>query len=140
MKKFIFAAVVFIIVFLVVILPLIINTVGSTDFYKMGDDIVPSIKSVVGERKLSGAETAVINSINTKKYTYTKIESPQTDIKEYFQYLMDNEGFEALSTSNRGDVNKIIRKSVDEGYIIVVSIEMHRQGYTIILQKGKGGM
>ena len=38
--------------------------------YEVGDDNIPSITSVVGEREVTGIESSVDNGISSKKYTY----------------------------------------------------------------------
>ena len=39
--------------------------------YTAGEDHIPSINSVVGEREVTGVESSVENGVNTLKYTYS---------------------------------------------------------------------
>jgi len=134
MKKYIFAFAVLSIVFLLVIVPLIARIIEATEYYKIGQNMVPSINSIVGERKLSEWTSSLIPM--KKTYEYTRVEDPKADIEKYYEYLIYNEGFIPI---NDGDGEKTVAKeSSKEGYIIVIDISIMGQGYLVTLVEGKG--
>jgi hypothetical protein len=135
MKKVVFAVLVFFVVFMLVVLPLTLRSIGTAEHYKIGADYIPSIKSVVGERKLSGAESSLVPL--KKSYHYTSVENPKLDIEEYCEYLTNSEEFILLDS--RGDnQRKLVKNSTKEGNVIVISISIRGQGYLITLEGGKG--
>lgn len=57
--------------------------------YELGDDFIPSITSVVGERKVTGVESSIDNGVVTKQYTYSST-SVYDDLWTYVQEFMDD--------------------------------------------------
>ena len=134
MNKIVFFACVFLTVFLIVIAPLIIRISGTAAYYKIGNDYIPSLSFVIGERKLSAVDTSRYPM--KKTYKYTRIENQQVDIKDYVEYLVNNDDFLILNSS--GDEKIIITKdSTKDGYLIVVSISILGKGYMITLEEVK---
>ena len=122
----------------------IVNGAGKMDYFKFGDDQIPSVKLALGEeRKLTGtSSSAALGGGQTKVFTYQVSGSDQsTDMIYYLTYLREKDGFLLLTdydfTGSEGTC-VVGRNSVDTGYIIQLQIDYDRSGYTISLLKQKG--
>lgn len=112
----------------------------DTEEYVIGDDSVKSIKTVVGERKANGVGTGVENGVTTKRYQYES-DTVQDDLITYTQYLLNEAGFiltQDMDLTVAPSTVQCAKQSVEEGQVIVMTIEYDLNGYTIIMQKGTG--
>ncbi len=108
--------------------------------YKLGDDTVKSIKTVVEKRKAVSVSTETSNGVQTKKIEY-KSDAVQEDLTKYVEYLRNEEGFiltKDVDLSLPASSFQLGKESKESGQILLMTIEYNPQGYTIILQKGEG--
>lgn len=119
-----------------------VNKIKNADEYNVSGDVIPSIKSVLGEvRNLSSVSTSIENGITKKEYKYTDVENVNTDIYKYIIYLMDNKGY--INTTDY-DLSKATgtlqlgATSVDEGQLVLIDIDYSLKTYTITITKGEG--
>lgn len=114
-----------------------VGKLQKADYYKMGEDNIPSIRLVVGERKLKGTSSSIENGIIKKLYEYQS-ETASDDISQYKQYLSEKEGYLVVKLENQDNILTYGKESIDEGEIILINIDSTPFGYTINLIKGKG--
>ena len=114
-----------------------VGNIKKADFFELGADQVPTVKLVVGERKITSVSSSIENGITTKIYEY-RSDSSVADIEQYIKYLREDEDFIVTSVNdNKNDVY-YGKNSVAEGRIILVYIDANPFGYTIKLIKGRG--
>lgn len=129
------------VVLLISIVILITHNASKADSYNVAGDIIPSMKSVVGVRKISGVSSNYGNDIVSKAYTYDGVSSVSDDLIKYVNYLAKNEGF---TTTKDYDLTKptgkiqMGKQSQDVGKIILVNIDFYLRGYKITIEKGVG--
>lgn len=107
--------------------------------YELRDDLIPSITSVVGERKVTGVESSIDNGAVTKQYTYSSA-SVYDDLWAYVQKLMDDgwlvtQDIDLNVIPGSGQLGKV---SNEEGQILLVSFTYDDSGYIIKLIRGNG--
>ena len=114
-----------------------VGNIKKADFFELGGDQVPTVKLVVGERKIASFSSSIENGITTKTYEY-RSDSSAADMEQYIKYLREDEDFIVTSVNdNKNDVY-YGKNSVEEGRIILVYIDANPFGYTIKLIKGRG--
>ena len=107
--------------------------------YELGDDPIPSITSVVGEREVTGVESSTNNGIVNKQYMYSSA-SVYDDLLTYVQKLMDSgwlvtQDIDLDVVPGSGQLGK---GSIEEGQILLISFSYDESGYIIEVTKGKG--
>ncbi len=107
--------------------------------YEAGDDRIPSITSVVGEREVTDVEISTKNGVVTKQYTYIST-SVYDDLLAYVNRLMQDDwlvtrDIDLNVVPGSGELGK---NSVDEGQIVLLSFSYEEGGYTVQIVKGKG--
>ena len=118
-------------------------TTGNTanaDEYKLGNDTIKSIKSVVEKRQVTSVATETSNGITTKKIEYVS-DTVYDDLLKYTQYLRNDGGFaltKDMDLSLTPSTVELGKLSNDSGKLIMMTIEYNSLGYTIIIQKGEG--
>ncbi len=117
-----------------------VGKAGKDTEYKLGDDVVSSVTAIVGERKAVSVGKSIENGVSEKHVEYTS-DTVQEDMIAYTQYLRNEGGFtltEDMDLSKVPAVVQMAKASVDEGKILVMTIEYNLNGYTVTLQKGVG--
>lgn len=107
--------------------------------YEMDSDSIPSITSVVGERKVTGVESSTNNGAVSKQYTYDS-SSVYDDLWAYVKALMDDgwlvtKDIDLKVVPGSGELGK---KSSEDGQIILLSFAYEDAKYVIKITKGKG--
>ncbi|MEG0872476.1 MAG: hypothetical protein RSE00_00885 [Clostridia bacterium] len=142
MKKFlkiffiIIGVIATLIIALIIGLKVISSNTTNADEYKMGEDLIPSLKAVVGKRQVSGIGASVENGITTKEIKYKTETTAGSDVNKYMGYLVENENF--FITKNNGTKVEISKKSVDSGKIIMMTFEKIANEYVFTIKKGVG--
>lgn len=112
----------------------------NAEEYKLGNDTIKSIKSVVEKRRVTSVSTETSNEITTKKIEY-KSDIVQDDLLQYTQYLRNEGGFyltEDMDLSVITSTVELGKTSNNSGKLIMMTIAYNSTGYTIIIQKGEG--
>lgn len=112
---------------------------GKLMQYELGEDIIPSITAVVGEREVTGVETSTDNGVASKQYTYSST-SVYDDLWAYVQKLMDDgwlvtEDIDLKVVPGSGQLGK---KASEEGHILLLSFVYEDGKYTIKISKAEG--
>lgn len=113
--------------------------VAKLEQYEMGDDAIPSVTSVVGERSVSSVKSSINNGVTTKEYTYSS-DSVYDDLLAYIVKLMD-EGWLVTKDIDLNVVpssGELGRESVEEGQIVLLTFTYDDDGYVITVTKGIG--
>lgn len=113
---------------------------ANADEYKLGNDTIKSIKSVVEKRQVTSVATETSNGITTKKIEYTS-DTVYDDLLKYTQYLRNEGGFALTKDMDlyvTPSTVELGKKSNDSGKLIMMTIDYNSFGYTIIIQKGEG--
>jgi len=119
---------------------LALNGTANADEYKIGNDVVASIKAVVGQRDVTSTETSISDGVTTKTMKYTS-DTVYEDLLEYATYLMEEEDFvltENMNLKVSPGTIEMAKESEEEGKILLLTIKYNKSGYTLILQKGAG--
>lgn len=119
---------------------LLYHKITHIEEYQLGDDIIPSISTVLGEGSASSVSTEMKNGITTKTITYQSA-SVQEDLYAYVEYLEEQEGFILTQDMDLNQVPSSVqmgKPSVDPGEVIILTMEYDHFGYTITLKKGEG--
>lgn len=117
-----------------------VKNASNRKVYKIGKEEIPSITSIVGERKALSVERSTVNGVKTKKTEYAS-ESVQNDLAQYTLYLREECGFLVTKDYDLTEVPSAIylaKKAEEEGYLIMVTIQYDLTGYTVICQEGRG--
>ena len=108
--------------------------------YEMGEDSIPSITSIVGEREVTSVGSSVNNGVSSKDYTY-KSDTVYDDLLAYVTALMD----QGWLVTKDIDLNVVpgsgelgMKSAVDEGQIILLSFTYDESEYVIKIIKGEG--
>lgn len=115
----------------------VLNNQKNADYYTLGADQIASVKTVVGVREISGVSTSTQNGVSAKTYDY-KSETSTTDVSQYVTYIVEEEGFIPTILNQQSDQPVYAKESVDEGKILIITIDDTGFGYTLTLQKGEG--
>ena len=113
---------------------------ANADEYKLGNDTIKSIKSVVEKRQVTSVATETSNGITTKRIEYVS-DTVYDDLLKYTQYLRNDGGFALTKDMNLSITPSTVelgKLSNDSGKLIMITIEYNSFGYTIIIQKGEG--
>ena len=111
------------------------------DAYDLGGgDSIPSINSVVGERKIEEVSTNTTNGVTTKGYQYAS-DTVSDDLIAWLSLLLDDHGYLGLTSFNVTEIpgsGQIAAESAEGGKIIIIEIDYRSDGYTISITKGEG--
>lgn len=141
MKKFF--KVVLILLLVVVVFVVAVGAWAIYTFYsqstneevKFGDDVIPTLYSVVGERKIITAGVGDENGVKYTKYTYDTNVVSTDDIKEYVLKLQGG-GF--VVTKDEDGMVEIATESKDIGDVVFVQIDYSSPNVIIMYVKTEG--
>lgn len=119
-----------------------INNIGNDSYYKIDDDKIISITSVVGKREINSISTKKSKGIITKKYEYKNVKNVKSDINSYIEELK-NSNYINTTDINLSKDNNVISFASYSAYdddIIIISISYNLNSYEIIVKKGSGSI
>jgi len=143
MVLIIIAGAVLVIGIIIVVALSVTGNVGDNDWIKIGKDEVPSVKLILGEKRVvTGVSSSIENGVTKKAITYSTSGNQSEEMETYALALVYDYGYyylnEADFSDSRGTDFRFAKKSVEEGYIVVVRIDYDRSGYTVTLSRGTG--
>lgn len=118
----------------------ITGNIASADEYTLGEDVIPSIKYVVEERKVVSASTEIKNGVTIKIMEFES-DSVQEDLLKYVLHLRESEDFYLTNDMDLSIIPGTIqmaKQSVEDNQIVMLNIEYSAFGYIIEIQKGEG--
>lgn len=117
-----------------------VGNTANAEEYKIGNDTIKSIKSIVEKRQVVSVSTKASNGVTTKTIEY-KSDSVQDDLLKYTQYLRNEGGFALTKDMDLREIPSTVqlgKNSNDAGKIVMMTIDYNSFGYTITIQKGEG--
>ena len=118
------------------------NNTITADYYKLGNDQIPSVSSVLGSRQSVHSYTGQYIDHVEMTIQYQVYGSNQgQDMWQYTNYLQSHLGFTpttALNFQGSSGSMALVANSQDEGQIILLEIAYDQGGYTITITKGAG--
>lgn len=117
----------------------ILKKAAELSEYEVGGESIPSITSVVGERKVTGVESKIENGVTMKQYTYEST-SVFDDLWAYITKCREDgwlitEDIDLHVTPGSGQLGK---ESSDDGKILVIAFAYEDGKYAIKITKGDG--
>jgi hypothetical protein len=117
----------------------VLSNAAELEQYEIGEDVIPSINSIVGEREVTGVESSTDNGVKVKQYTYAST-SVFDDLLQFVTRLREEgwlvtQDIDLEVVPGAGELGK---NSVDEGQIVLVDFSYDESGYTIKISKGEG--
>ena len=131
----------------IVALVLVINLATSgqegKNYFKIGNDQVPSVKLALGERRnITGTGTSTSRGVTTLIVNYQVKENQGAEMRKYAEALTNDYGFVNAKDYNfdepTGYEFLFAKKSEKEGYIVVVQIDYNVLGYDLTISRGEG--
>ena len=117
-----------------------LNSAAKLQTYDLGTDKIPSLTSVVGERKVTGVGSrSSTNGTQQKDYTY-ETQSRDNDLNSYIGALQAA-GFLVLKPMDGNDLKGSMQlgiTSADEGKIILIDLSWDNTRISLALTKGDG--
>ncbi|MDA9471220.1 hypothetical protein [Enterococcus sp. 5H] len=126
---------------------LVVGCASSTaENIEINDDKVPSIYSVIGEKKIVGTNSEVENKVRKTTLTYKAGSISEKEMQEYIDYLRETENYVyTLDTkqSTEGTMLQLGKESVTSGKIILVDVlypAMASESVKIMYRSGEGSL
>lgn len=119
---------------------MMLNNASNVEEYTLGGDTIKSVKAVVEKRKVTSMGKELNDGVHTEHIHYQS-ESVQQDLNTYVRYLLEEGGFVLTKDMDLNEIPATIqmgKESVDQGEILLLTIDYDVFGYTITVQKGKG--
>ena len=113
-----------------------VNSQTTNEEITFGDDVIPTIYAVLGERKVVSVSSGFKNDVSYKTMTYDENVISNDDINDYGLHLKEEEDF--IVTENNSDLIQLAKESVDEGELILVNIMKEGNSVVIEYRKGEG--
>lgn len=102
---------------------------------KVGEDEIPSLYSIIGEKKITGTETSTENDRKSTTVTYESGSITEREAVDYMLELIASHGFsiqqDAIEQGN-GKYYQLTKNSETDGKHIVVSLYIEEEGSTVI--------
>lgn len=113
------------------------TTEKSDENYEIGQDRIPSLTFVLGERKIKSSKTEKDGTICI---TYETEEEGYMDVYEYMSYLIDNCGGVVTEALNEGEEGKcaIAVESEENGYVMTVEFDYKSDEYEVVVKRVAG--
>lgn len=126
---------------------LVVGCASSTaENIEINDDKVPSVYSVIGEKKIVGTNSEVENKVRKTTLTYKAGSISEKEMQEYIDYLRETENYVyTLDTkqSTEGTMLQLGKESVTSGKIILVDVlypAMASESVKIMYRSGEGSL
>lgn len=117
---------------------------AKQDFIKIGADDVPSVKLIIGEeRKITSVSTTTENGVTKKIIKYKVSERQNREMQKYAETLISDYGYYYVYSDNdfsgtSGIDLQLVKASVEADHILYVRIDYDREGYTVMITRGRG--
>lgn len=96
--------------------------------YKIGNTKIPSIESVVGNRRV----TSKYITIGAQIYKYRGAKNPKEDLEKYANYLIEKYGFREVDFYGG---KRLLREEPENKLVIVVEMKADSKGYEVRIGK-----
>lgn len=117
---------------------------NTAENIEVNDDKIPSIYSVIGEKKIVRTNSEVENKVRKTTLTYKAGSISEKEMQEYIDYLRETENYVyTLDTkqSAEGTMLQLGKESVTSGKIVLVDVlypAMASESVKIMYRSGEG--
>ncbi|MCL2489027.1 MAG: hypothetical protein FWE80_10120 [Oscillospiraceae bacterium] len=114
-----------------------LDSAAEKDSYSLSGDEIPSIKSVVGYRRVNHYSSGTGDGEPYREITYTGVENPCADIRRYVERLLE-EGFYArglYDTNDRDTVLRFYKLSEQPGKVLELTVAYTGDGYWLRIKQ-----
>ena len=115
----------------------------NNDYYIINNDKIPSIKNVIGKRKLYYYKSSNKDNTYIKIYKYKDIKNVKSDLNNYIEFLHDNNDYAYTSDIDLKKDTGFIQlstNSIESKKIISIQINYSKNEYEIIITKAYGSI
>ncbi|WP_086315040.1 hypothetical protein A5821_002559 [Enterococcus sp. 7F3_DIV0205] len=130
---------------LVMISMLMVGCASSTaEEIEINEDKVPSIYSVVGEKKIVGTNSEIKNKVRTTTLTYKAGSISEKEMEQYIDHLREKEEYVYTldsKESSEGTMIQLGKESVSSGDIVLIDFlypAMASESVKIMYRSGPG--
>jgi len=120
-------------------IPKRVENVAAQDYYFMGEDKVPSVKLIIGQRDIGSFSENALGGASKQIIKYNVTETPSEEISLYGKALTEDYSYLDISgiafDGLTGSESLYAKESVDETKLIIVQIDHDSKGYTLTLYK-----
>jgi len=122
----------------------LLNNSGGDEFFEIGDDAVPSVMYILGEkRKISSFSKSTSRGTDKIVVVYSVDKNQGEEMEEYAQALVDDFDFISVEEydfgGRRGSDFRFVKESdEDDELVVLVSIDFDSKGYTLTITRGEG--
>lgn len=137
--KFIIAAGLLVVIFIAGIF-YFLNSQSREEFVEFEEDKIPTLYTVVGERGVSSYKTKITSDSAHKIFIYKSGAVSREDLDAYIERMREGENYVATKPfkDDNSEKAQIANESKEEGYVLIVDMEMKTDGVEITYNKAKG--
>lgn len=117
-----------------------LSNAAELETYEFGEDSIPSVNSVVGERKVTGVQSGTGTDGTYKEYTYESETVTEDLIAYLINNLLENDWYALVDfdLNNVPGTAQLATESVDSEQIIIMDVSYEEDDYRIRLTKSTG--
>ncbi|MGG5342678.1 hypothetical protein [Enterococcus sp. AZ192] len=119
---------------------------NTAENIEVNDDKVPSVYSVIGEKKIVGTNSEVKNKVRMTTLTYKAGSISEKELQKYIEYLREKEGYVYTLDSKQTEEGTLIqlgKESKTKGNIVLVDFlypSMDSESVKIMYRSGSGSL
>lgn len=123
---------------------IIVGCASSTaEEIEINEDKVPSVYSVIGEKKIVGTNSEIKNKDRITTLTYKAGSISEKEMKQYIDHLREEKYVDTLDSKDtvEGTMTQIGKKSVSDGNVVLIDFlypAMDSEGVKITYRSGPG--
>lgn len=116
-----------------------LNSQAKEAFVSFSEDKIPTVYSIVGEKSIGSYKTSTGTDYEKKSFSYRAGELSSDDIKKYVESLRQDKFVLIRKSKNAdGESLQFASESKEEGYILLVDLNIKLTGLDISYTKVKG--
>ena len=121
----------------------ITSSTANSDFFTVGIDEVPSVKLILGEvRDVISVSKSTSSGVVEMVVKYSVSSNQNEEMFVYATALCDDYEYYRLNDNNfersTGRDFQFATESVEDGYIVIVTIDYDTSGYTLTITRSSG--
>ncbi|GGC91216.1 hypothetical protein [Enterococcus wangshanyuanii] len=119
---------------------------NTAENIEVNDDKVPSVYSVIGEKKIVGTNSEVKNKVRMTTLTYKAGSISEKELQKYIEYLREKEGYVYTLDSKQSEEGTLIqlgKESKTKGNIVLVDFlypSMDSESMKVMYRSGPGSL
>lgn len=117
----------------------LISFVQTGEEITFGDDSIPTVYKIVGERRITSTESSRTMTSHTRTITFGSGAISQNDINLYLTTLVESHNFIIINEDLDFYSGTLATESVDNGKVLLVEVNFQEFGYTVITYRKTSG-